>query len=125
MCSISKKAVFTRFQKSGEWLRWLCEKIYRNNEAVGEAPQWLGGKKVYPVDAGDEPVHGSDKADYRLHYATGLFDLGMKEMAPTGTKEGGKVGNFKSFGEGDMSSPEIGCQIFMQLYGAFFQAFHS
>jgi hypothetical protein len=32
------------------------------------------------VDASDEPVHGSDKADYRLHYAIGLFDLGMKEM---------------------------------------------
>jgi hypothetical protein len=66
MCSISKKAVFTRFQKCGEWLRWLCEKIYRNNETIG------------------------------------LFDLGMKEMAPTGTEEGEKVGNFKSFGEGDI-----------------------
>jgi hypothetical protein len=46
MCSITKKAVFTRFQKCGEWLRWLCEKIYRNNEAIGEAPEGLAGRKV-------------------------------------------------------------------------------
>ncbi|MDR2476412.1 MAG: hypothetical protein LBD18_01325, partial [Treponema sp.] len=30
VCSISKKAVFRRFQKSGEWLWWLCEHLYRN-----------------------------------------------------------------------------------------------
>jgi hypothetical protein len=49
-----------------------------------------------------EPVHGSDKTDYRLHYAVGLFDLGMKEMALTGTETGEKARNFKSFGDGDI-----------------------
>jgi hypothetical protein len=46
ICSISKKVVFTRFQKRGEWLRWLCESIYRNNEAIRGAPLWLGAGKV-------------------------------------------------------------------------------
>jgi hypothetical protein len=54
------------------------------------------------VDAGDEPVHGSDKADYRLHYAIGMLDLGMKEMALTATEQGEKASNFKTFGEGDI-----------------------
>jgi hypothetical protein len=102
VCSISKKAVFTRFQKCGEWLGWLCEHIYRNNQAICEAPEWLGDRKVYAVDASDEPVHGSDKGDYRLHYAIGLFDLGMKEMALTAVETGEKASNFKSFGEGDI-----------------------
>ena len=102
ICSISKKAVFTRFQKCAEWLRWLCESIYRNNKAIREAPGWLGERKVYLIDASDEPVHGSDKADYRLHYAIGLFDLGMKEMALTTTETGEKVSNFKAFGENDI-----------------------
>ena len=88
VCSISKKAVFTRFQRCGEWLRWLCEQIYRNNQAILGAPGWLGERKVYLVDASDEPVHGSDKTDYRLHYAIGLFDLGMKEMALIGMEQG-------------------------------------
>ena len=87
-CSISKKAVFRRFQTCGEWLRWLYESIYRNHKAIGEPPEWVGDRRVYLVDAGDEPVHGSDKADYRLHYTTGLFDLGIKEMALTRTEPG-------------------------------------
>jgi len=102
ICAISKKAVFTRFQKCAEWLRWLCENIYRNNKAIVEAPFWLGGRKIYLADASDEPVHGSDKADYRLHYAIGLFDLGMKEMVLTTAETGEKVSNFKTFGENDI-----------------------
>jgi hypothetical protein len=102
ICAISKKAVFTRFQKCGEWLRWLCESIYRNNKAITQLPGWLGERNVYIVDASDEPVHGSDKADYRLHYAIGLFDLGMKEMALTTTETGEKASNFKAFGEKDI-----------------------
>jgi len=102
ICSISKKAVFTRFQKCAEWLRWLCENIYRNNKVICEPPSWLGERKVYLVDASDEPVHGSDKTDYRLHYAIGLFDLGMKEMALTTGETGEKVSNFKTFGENDI-----------------------
>jgi hypothetical protein len=54
------------------------------------------------VDASGEPVHGSGKAGYRLHYAIGLFDLGMKEMALTTTETGGKVSNFKTFTETDI-----------------------
>jgi hypothetical protein len=100
--SMTKKAVFTRFQKCAEWLRWLCENSYRNNQAIPEVPSWLGDKDVYLVDASDEPVHGSDKTDYRLHYAIGLFDLGMKEMALTGTGVGEKLSNFKTFGKDDM-----------------------
>ncbi len=102
ICCITKKAVFTRFQKSGRWLQWLCEHIYRNNKAIGEVPAWLGNRKVYLVDASDEPVHGSDKTDYRLHYALGLFDLSMKEMALTDIKTGEKVSNFQRFGKDDL-----------------------
>jgi hypothetical protein len=56
ICSISKKAVFKRFQKSGEWLRRLCESVCRNNKAIREAPLWLGDRKAYLADAGGEPA---------------------------------------------------------------------
>jgi hypothetical protein len=69
---------------------------------LGEAPSWLGERRVYLVDASNEPVHGSDKTDFRLHYAIGMFDLGMKEMALTDTKTGEKISNFKAFGENDV-----------------------
>ena len=112
ICSISKKAVFTRFQKCAEWLRWLCENIYRNNKTICEVPSWLGDRKVYLVDATDEPVHGSDKTDHRLHYAIGLFDLGMKEMALTPPETGEKISNFKTFGVNDIAMADrIYCTI--------------
>ncbi|MDR0707708.1 MAG: hypothetical protein LBF60_07525 [Treponema sp.] len=88
ICLTSEKAAFTRFQKRGEWLGWLCERLSRNNKAIGEAPVWLGDRKVHLVDAGDEPAHGGDKADCRPCYAIGLFDLGMKEMALTAAEQG-------------------------------------
>ena len=102
ICSISKKAVFTRFQKCAEWLLWLCQNIYRNNKAIVETPSWLGDKNVILLDASDEPVHGSDKTDYRLHYAIGLFNLEMKEMVLTKADIGEKVSNFKRFGKNDI-----------------------
>ncbi|MDR1956017.1 MAG: hypothetical protein LBQ30_04105 [Treponema sp.] len=47
-------------------------------------------------------MHGSDKTDYRLQYAVGLFDLGMQAMALTGTGVGEKLSNFKTFGKDDL-----------------------
>jgi hypothetical protein len=99
---ITKKAVYTRIINSVSWLRWLCENIYRRSKDIIEKPEWLGEKDVYLVDASDEPVYGSKKADYRLHYAINLFDLGMKEMHLTETKVGERLGNFVNFGKGDV-----------------------
>ncbi|MDR0556450.1 MAG: hypothetical protein LBG43_01060 [Treponema sp.] len=67
-------------------------------ERSGKRRDGLGERKAYLADAGGEPARGSDKADCRPCYAIGLFDLGMKEMALTGTEQGEKVSNFKSFG---------------------------
>jgi hypothetical protein len=77
-------------------------------EQQGDNRTAVVDREAYAVDAGDGPVHGSDKADYRLHYAIGLFDLGMKEMVLTGTEQGEKAGNFKSFGEGDIVTGDRG-----------------
>jgi hypothetical protein len=59
------------------------------------------------VDAGDEAVHGGEKADYRLHYAIGMSDLGMKGMAPSTTGTGEKVSNFKTFWETDIVTGDL------------------
>jgi hypothetical protein len=61
ICSISRKAVFARFQKCREWLRWLCESIYRNSQTVREPPERPGHRKAYLADASGESVHGSNK----------------------------------------------------------------
>jgi hypothetical protein len=58
--SMTKKAVFTRFQKCAERLRWLCENVYWNNQAIPEVRSWLGDKKVYLVDASSRGHFVSD-----------------------------------------------------------------
>ena len=47
---MSKRAVFKRIQKCGEWLKWICQHIYRKAGLLIEKPQWLKGKNVVLVD---------------------------------------------------------------------------
>jgi hypothetical protein len=99
---LTKNAVYERIEKSEKWLKWLCENIFRGGGLRGEKPQWLEGRRVCLIDASDEPVHGSKKADYRLHYVVDLFTLEVVEMHLTDTKQGEKAENFKRFGAGDV-----------------------
>jgi hypothetical protein len=99
---ITKKAVFTRIQKCGAWLRWLSENLCRSGGMIAAKPEWLGNHEVYAVDASDEPVYGSTESDYRLHYAVNIFTLCMKEMALTKITIGEKLNNFKKFAAGDI-----------------------
>lgn len=99
---LNKVAIHKRIGNSGPLLKYLCEQIFRENKTIAGKPAWLGEKDVYLVDATDEPVCGSASANYRLHYAVGLFDLGMKEMLLTDTGNGEKLSNFKNFGKNDV-----------------------
>lgn len=54
------------------------------------------------VDASDESMNGSKKADYRLHYMVELFQLKLVEMNLTEAKEGEKLSRFNKIGEKDI-----------------------
>ena len=99
---LNKNAVYERIQKSGEWLRWLCENICRNEGRLAEAPEWLNGKKVCLIDASDESKKGSNQADYRLHYCVELFRLKMIEMHLTEASEGEKLARYQNIGKDDI-----------------------
>jgi hypothetical protein len=45
ICSISKKAVFTRFQRCREWLRWLCEHLYAEQPRDTGSAGMAGGQE--------------------------------------------------------------------------------
>jgi hypothetical protein len=99
---MNKNAVYERIIKSEQWLLWMCQTICRNQQVLVDKPAWLTGKDVCLIDASDEPVHGSDQADYRLHYCVELFSLCMKEMKFTETKQGEKLVNFEKLGADDV-----------------------
>jgi hypothetical protein len=80
--SLTKKAVWSRIKNSAEWLRWLCEGIYRDRGLVEEKPVWLEGKHVLLIDASE--VKNVKGKLYRLHYSVDLFSLTMNEFHITG-----------------------------------------
>jgi hypothetical protein len=99
---LGKTAVHKRIGNSAAWLQWLCEHFCRNTHLLREKPSWLADRDVCMVDASDESVFGSTKADFRLHYALSLFDLATRELRLTDTKEGEKLSNFQNFTAGDI-----------------------
>jgi hypothetical protein len=101
-CHLNKIAVYNRIGNSGEWLRWLCEHICRQRRTLAEKPAWLEGKRVCLADASDEPVYGSSKAGFRLHYCLDLFDLNVREMRLIDAGEGETLCNFQQFDEDDV-----------------------
>jgi hypothetical protein len=98
--SMTKKAVWSRIRNSAEWLRWLCEGVYRERGLLEEKPAWLEGRNVLLIDA-SEVRNGRGKL-YRLHYSVDLFSLTMKEFHLTGEEQGETLENFGKLGEGDI-----------------------
>jgi hypothetical protein len=98
--SLTKKALWSRVRNSAEWLRWLCEGIYRDRGLVEEKPAWLEGRNVLLIDASE--VRNRKKKLYRLHYCVDLFSLTMKEFHITGEEKGETLENFVKPGPGDI-----------------------
>ena len=98
---ICKTAVFKRIQNSGEWLRWICENIYRRAGLLIEKPQWLKDRDVLLIDGSEDS--GKDQRYYRLHYSMELFTLSAREFLITEESCGEKLTNFKALGKNDIA----------------------
>ena len=92
---ISKVGVYDRVKNSGEWLRWMAEELCAQQGALLKKPEFLGKKSVIIPDGSDEPVKGSKKTDYRLHYALDLFGFCTRHMELTTEKEGEKLSRYE------------------------------
>jgi hypothetical protein len=99
---ISDVAVLKRMRNSGEWLKWLCENIFRRAGLIVAKPQWLRDKNVKVVDGSEDVKCGIRRQCYMLHYSLDLFTLDAGELLVTDRKTGETLSNFKSFGEGDI-----------------------
>jgi hypothetical protein len=99
-----KSAVWKRVRNCGEWLRWLCENIYRNQGLIVEKPEYLKNKRVCLIDATEDASSGSvgNKIFRRLHYCIDLFTLCVVDLHLTDRKTGEKISNFDCFGKNDI-----------------------
>ena len=93
--SVDKNAVYHRIKASGEWLRWMAQEMCCKNGMSIPKPTFLEKKHVVLIDASDEPVKGSKKTDYRLHYAFDLFEFQCRTMELTSGKEGEKLPRYE------------------------------
>ena len=100
--SLNKMAVFNRLQKCGNWLKWMCQNIYRQAGLLTEKPQWLRGKNALIVDGSEEVKCGDKKQYFMLHYSIDLFTLSGQEFLITDMKTGEKLANFKAIGQDDI-----------------------
>jgi hypothetical protein len=102
--NLVKTAVWKRVRNCVEWLRWLCENIYRNQGLLVEKPGYLGNKRVCLIDVTEDASGGSaaNRKFYRLHYCIDLFTLCVIALRLTDRKIGEKVSNFTCFGKDDI-----------------------
>ena len=100
--SLNKNAVYERVCKSADWLEWMCVNFCRESGILVEKPKWLESWRVKVADATDEPVRGSNKADYRLHCMMDLFTLEAVETNLTTAKRGETMTNFNNIEKGDI-----------------------
>jgi hypothetical protein len=99
---LNKIAVYKRIRSSAEWLKWLCENIYRQSGLLTGKPEWLKGKNVCLIDGSEDVICGSRKSYFKLHYCLDLFSLGLRELQVTDIKKGEKISNFAKLGKRDI-----------------------
>ena len=101
---LTKEAVAKRIRNSAEWLRWMCENIFRRAGLLVKKPEWLKDKNVLLIDGSEVVKHGKKQQSHMLHYSLDLFTLDVRELHVTDSKTGEKLSNFKKFEENDIGT---------------------
>jgi hypothetical protein len=99
---ISDIAVLKRVRNSAEWLKWMCQNIYRRAGLLFKKPMWLGNKNVKLVDGSEVVKCGANRQCHMLHYSLDLFTLSAQELLVTDIHTGEKLANFKNIGKQDI-----------------------
>lgn len=109
---LNKTAVEKRIVNSADWLKWLCEKLSRQEGFLVEPPEYLKGYRVNVVDASDYSCNGSRVADFRFHYMMDLFTMNTTEMYFTKASEGETLTRYTQIKENDIIIADRGyCSI--------------
>lgn len=85
---ISSVALYKRARKSGEWLRWICERMLAGLGTQVTQPEWLGKRRVLAIDGSHISEQGSTGSDWILHYSWEVFGLRNDFFEITPCKEG-------------------------------------
>jgi hypothetical protein len=84
LARVSDVALLKRLKASGEWLRWMAEKVMTNWLLVKPAAVFGGGMTVRVLDATTVQEPGVTGSMWRLHYSVRLPSLQCDEVHVTG-----------------------------------------
>ena len=86
-CSLTPVALFKRLKNSGEWLRWMAERLWRQDADPGTVAP-LAGRRVRAVDATVVKEQGQTGTNWRVHFSLRLEDLSCDYFELTDPKGG-------------------------------------
>ena len=99
--TISDVAFMKRFEKCGDWFRWILANLETTEVHEYTKPPWLEKYEVLSFDASEVAEKGRSGRVYRLHYALNLFSMQSAYYKITDQKTGETLCNFE-FGKNDL-----------------------
>jgi len=92
---MSDVAFMNRFEKCGDWFKWIAAKMKTTGMANYEKPEYLAPYSVLGVDASDVTEKGRSARTWRLHYALDIFEMCSKLYKITEQNVGETLLNFE------------------------------
>jgi hypothetical protein len=91
---MSDVAFMKRFERCGEWFKWIAGKLKSSGMANYEKPAYLAPYSVLALDASDVAEKGRAGRIWRLHYALNIFEMCSEFYKITEQKIGETLLNF-------------------------------
>jgi hypothetical protein len=91
---LSDVGLLKRINKSGEWLRWMSERLIQETPVSAMKCSALDGRRLLAVDGSVVREPGAITATWRLHYTMDIATLSCQEMQITSTRVGESLSRF-------------------------------
>ena len=94
LADLSDVALLKRVNKSGEWLRWMSERLIQEAPVPVMKCSALEGRRILAVDGSVIREPGAITSSWRLHYAMDIGTLACQEIQITRGKVGESLTRF-------------------------------
>lgn len=92
---MSDVAFMKRFERCGDWFKWIAVKMKPSGIANYAKPEYLSSYDVLGADASDVVEKGRSARTWRLHYALNIFEMSSELYKITEQKVGESLLNFE------------------------------
>lgn len=94
LANVSDVGLLKRVNKSGEWLRWMSERLIQETPVPVMKSSVLEGRRLLAVDGSVIREPGAITSSWRLHYALDIGTLACHEIQITNGKVGESLTRF-------------------------------